>query len=229
MSAPPQTATAGLPPIVLLVEDDADTRDLYETALGMSGFWVAKAAEPDDALEYAKDLRPDSILMDIGLPTPAEGFFLARAFRQEPRLAQTSIVGVTGFEPETIQDGADLFTALFYKPVPLDLVVRRLRWLSAKSAVLRARAERAKARVPQLVSKSEELKNRAARLQDALLQSASATAEHPRYCPKCRKLLQFTERRTLSGTSFDYFSPCTTGCGIYCYDRSRHKLVALVE
>ncbi len=89
----------GVPPIVLLVEDDADTRDLYQTALGFAGLWVAQAADADDALEYAIDLRPDSVLMDIALPAPGDGFGLARALRESTRFSETPIVAVTGLEP----------------------------------------------------------------------------------------------------------------------------------
>jgi hypothetical protein len=49
-----------------------------------------------------------------------------------------------------------------------------------------------------------------------------------RTCPKCHKTLVFSERRSLEGTTFDYYSPCRNGCGLYCYDPSRRKMVTLV-
>ena len=225
----------GVPPIVLLVEDDADTRDLYQTALGFAGLWVAQAADADDALEYAIDLRPDAVLMDIALPAPGDGFGLARALRESTRFSDTPIVAVTGLEPGKLGVDADLFSAIFYKPVPLDKLVRRVKWLSLKSSVLRERSTRARARVPRLVAKSTELINRSARISEKRLgllggssDEASLASTIVRTCPKCRKPLLFSEQRTLDGTTFDYYAPCRNGCGLFCYDHSRRSMVTLV-
>jgi hypothetical protein len=56
----------------------------------------------------------------------------------------------------------------------------------------------------------------------------SMAASTVRTCPKCHKTLVFSERRSLEGTTFDYYSPCRNGCGLYCYDPSRRKMVTLV-
>jgi DNA-binding response OmpR family regulator len=225
----------GVPPIVLLVEDDADTRDLYQTALGFAGLWVAQAADADDALEYAIDLRPDAVLMDIALPAAGDGLGLARALRESTRFSETPIVAVTGLEPRKVGGGAELFSAIFYKPVRLTTLVRRVKWLSLKSSVLRERSTRARARVPHLVAKSTELLNRSARIGERRLglpggssDEVSLASTTVRTCPKCRKPLLFSEQRTLDGTTFDYYSPCRNGCGLFCYDHSRRTMVTLV-
>lgn len=224
---------SGVPPIVLLVEDDADTRDLYETALGFAGLWVAQAADADAALEYAMELRPDSVVMDIAIPAVDDGLALARALRDQSRVVETPIIAVTGLDPAKVQTEAGLFTTVFYKPVRLDQLVRRVKWLSLKSAVLRERSNRARSRVPALVAKSNELLNRSATLAGQLINGSSPLMEPEalsavRTCPKCRKPLHFTERRTLEGTIFDYYRPCRNGCGLYCFDHSRGKMITLV-
>jgi DNA-binding response OmpR family regulator len=213
------------------VEDDPDTRDLYETALGLSGLWVANAGDPRDALEYAADLRPDSIVMDVGLPTAADGLALAKAFREDARMAETPVVAVTGLDPEQIHPAAQLFSSVFYKPVSLQQLVRRIKWLSAKSAVLRSRGEKARARVPELVARSSELREKSARLEAHLnsLGAGLANSEAARTCPRCRKPLRFSERRTFEGTMFDYYAPCQTGCGLFCFDHARRKMITLVD
>ena len=237
MDARAVTSPAGVPPIVLLVEDDADTRELYDTALGFAGLWVAQAAGMDDALDYAIDLRPDSVLMDIAIPSAGDGFALARALRENSRFGETPIVAVTGLAPGKLKAQAELFTAIFYKPVPLDRLVRRVKWLSLKSAVLRERGDRVRARVPQLVAKSNELISRSHRLGEQHLQHLGACADARdtltaasivRRCPKCHKPLLFSEQRVLEGITFDYYSPCRSGCGLYCYDHSRRKMITLV-
>ena len=111
---------SGVPPIVLLVEGDAETRDLYETALEFAGLWVAKVADADAALEYAIDLRPDAVLMDIAIPSVDDGLELARALRENSRIVETPIVAVTGLDPARVEADSGLFATVFYKPVRLD-------------------------------------------------------------------------------------------------------------
>jgi DNA-binding response OmpR family regulator len=224
------TSSSTLPPIVLLVEDDPDTRDLYESALDDSGLWVAVSSSPADALQYAAELHPDSIVMDVGLPAAADGFGLAQALRADARLGETPIVAVTGLQREEVAPGADLFTSVFFKPVRLPELVSRVKSLSAKSAVLRARADRLRARVPHLVAKSTILREQSHRLADQFGAAVSSTSspEVVRSCPRCRKPLRFSERRMLAGTTFDYFLACEAGCGLYCYDHSLRKMITLV-
>src|SRR5688572_10231208 len=226
------STVSGVPPIVLLVEDDAETCDLYETALAFAGLWVAKAADAGAALEYAVELRPDSVLMDIAIPSVDDGLELARALRESSRVVETPIVAVTGVDPAKVQADAGLFTTVFYKPVQLDQLVRRVKWLSLKSSVLRERSERAQ--ISGHVAKSTKLRTRSATSQQLLNVKGSNVLTEPaelsavRACPKCRKPLHFAERRALEGTMFDYYRPCRNGCGLFCYDHSRLKMITLV-
>ena len=232
------TSPAGVPPIVLVVEDDTDTRELYDTALGFAGLWVAQAANMDDALEYAIDLRPDSVLMDVAIPSAGDGFALARALRENSRFGETPIVAVTGLEPGKLNAETGLFTAIFYKPVPLERVVRRVKWLSLKSAVLRERGDRARAQASLVVAKTTEWRDLSPRREhrsSTPLGVSAEASESPaatatvRACPKCRKPLFFSEQRALDGTTFDYYAPCRSGCGLFCYDHSRRRVITLVE
>ena len=231
---------ADLPPIVLLVEDDPETQDLYEAAFGSAGLWVATSVDADDALEYALDLGPDSVVMDIAIPAVGDGLGLVRALRENARFAETPIVAVTGLAAARLEVDAELFTTIFYKPVRLDQMVRRVKWLSHRSAVLRDRSEAARARVPGLLARSNALFSRSIRLGEERRgvvsdrSAAEAAAADPpevptvRSCPKCRKALLFSERRPLDGTTFDYYAPCRNGCGLFFYDHSRRKMISLL-
>jgi DNA-binding response OmpR family regulator len=222
----------GVPPIVLVVEDDPTTLELYDTALTLAGLWVAKAVEPGDALEYAMDLRPDAVVMDIAIPTLHDGINLARGFRESVKTADTPLVAVTDADPAKIRDTAGVFTSVFYKPVPLNQMVRRVRWLSLKSAVLRELGERARARIPELVARSTELLGRShalsRRCADITRVDPDLLTSTVRLCPKCRRTLTFSERRAHEGTTFDYYSPCRNGCGLFCFDHSRRTMITLV-
>jgi PAS domain S-box-containing protein len=76
--AVPQAALGGRR--VLLVEDEADTRDLLATALARYGAAVTTAASTAEALELLETLRPDVLVTDIAMPG-ADGYELIRRLR----------------------------------------------------------------------------------------------------------------------------------------------------
>jgi CheY-like chemotaxis protein len=54
---------------------------------------------PHDAIEAALADPPDLVLMDIGLPD-MDGYAVARRLREDPRLAATPLVAITGYGQE---------------------------------------------------------------------------------------------------------------------------------
>jgi CheY-like chemotaxis protein/two-component sensor histidine kinase len=72
-AAPPPAADGAIPARlagirVLVVEDEADTRDLLAAALGHSGAKVDPAGSAQEALEALRRQRPDVLVCDIGMP-----------------------------------------------------------------------------------------------------------------------------------------------------------------
>ena len=55
-------------PLVLVVEDYQDAREMYSAYLQFSGYRVAEATNGVEAIEQAQELMPDIILMDLALP-----------------------------------------------------------------------------------------------------------------------------------------------------------------
>ena len=55
-------------PLILVVEDYQDAREMYAAYLQFSGFRVAEAVNGLEALDKTRDLMPDIILMDLALP-----------------------------------------------------------------------------------------------------------------------------------------------------------------
>jgi DNA-binding response OmpR family regulator len=82
-------------PVVLLVEDDADTREVYASFFGSEGFRVLEAGDGVQALSRLARERPDVMLLDLGLPR-LNGVQLLRVMRQQPRLADLPVVVVSG-------------------------------------------------------------------------------------------------------------------------------------
>jgi len=53
---------------ILIVEDDADLRTMFQIALSLAGFDAAEARNGYEALQRVDDDPPDLIVLDIGLP-----------------------------------------------------------------------------------------------------------------------------------------------------------------
>ena len=86
---------SGLWPLVLLVEDYRDAREMYAEYLRFSGFRVAEAFDGLDALEKADALVPDVILMDLALPR-MDGWEVTRRLKRSARTCQIPVVALTG-------------------------------------------------------------------------------------------------------------------------------------
>ena len=76
-------------PLILLVEDFADTREMYSDYLTFSGFRVATATNGQEAVEQARTLEPDLILMDLSLPG-IDGWEATRILKADPATSSTS-------------------------------------------------------------------------------------------------------------------------------------------
>ena len=82
-------------PLVLVVEDYPDAREMYVEYLRFSGFAVAEAHDGFEALSKAKELLPDVILMDLALPR-MDGWEATRRLRLNERTRQIPVVALTG-------------------------------------------------------------------------------------------------------------------------------------
>ena len=105
-AAPPAvvTATAGAPGgastspgrRVLIVEDNADARDMLRTLLELKRHVVAEAPDGPTALATLQSFHPDVALIDVGLPG-MDGYELARLARAQPGGGEVRLVAVTGY------------------------------------------------------------------------------------------------------------------------------------
>jgi two-component system cell cycle response regulator DivK len=118
-------------PLILIVEDDRSTRVMYRDYLDGSGFRTAEAHNGFQALEKARELRPDAVLTDLAVPG-MDGFAFCRALKDLPTTRDIPILAMTG-HPEYLTDQARIHHAgisqVLSKPCDLDAVVRELRRL----------------------------------------------------------------------------------------------------
>lgn len=115
------------PTRVLLVEDDAELRDLVSRRLRSEGFVVSEVANGPDAVNAAREAPPDIILLDVGLPG-LSGFDVCRTLR--PDFAG-AILFLTARDAELdevlgLELGGDDYVV---KPVSTRVLVARIRSL----------------------------------------------------------------------------------------------------
>ncbi|MCX6020421.1 MAG: response regulator, partial [Chloroflexi bacterium] len=72
------------PETILVVEDEEAIQDLIATALRFTGFQVATASTGREAMNAARNGRPDLIVLDVNLPD-FDGFEVCRRLRSEGR------------------------------------------------------------------------------------------------------------------------------------------------
>lgn len=82
------------PPLILVVDDNADNREILEARLGSRGYATATAADGEGALAAVRELRPDLVLLDVMMPG-LDGLEACRRLKADPGLPFTPVILVT--------------------------------------------------------------------------------------------------------------------------------------
>ena len=137
-AAPPGAETRTARRHVLVVEDNPDSREVLTAVLQRSGHRVSAVADGPAGVHAALDLRPDVLLIDIGLPG-LDGYGVARAVRRALG-DEVYLVAVTGYgQPEDRRRAEEAgFDLHLTKPVDPDV----LRDLIDRDELARRRAGR---------------------------------------------------------------------------------------
>ena len=117
-------------PLVLVVEDYQDAREMYAAYLQFSGFEVAEAGNGVEAIEKTRELLPDIVLMDLALPR-MDGWEATRRLKNDERTRHIPIVALTGHALAGHAEGAreagcDAFVTKPCLPDALVAEIRRL-------------------------------------------------------------------------------------------------------
>ena len=84
---------------VLVVDDDAASREGLITILRVEGYPATGAADGEEALEVAQAVHPCLILLDLMMPV-IDGFQFRTAQLQNPELANTPVVLISALDDE---------------------------------------------------------------------------------------------------------------------------------
>jgi PAS domain S-box-containing protein len=119
------------PPVVrrrvLIVDDNRDAADWLATLLSLSGHDTHVALDGVEAVKAAERLRPDVVLLDIGLPR-IDGYEVCRRIRQQPWGRDLVIVALTGWgQEEDRQKSREAgFNTHLVKPVDDEVLMKLL-------------------------------------------------------------------------------------------------------
>jgi two-component system, cell cycle response regulator DivK len=128
------SSTARRVPLVLVVEDHDDTRDMYVAFLS-SSFQVMDAGDAEQALAAIAARRPDLIITDLSLPG-MDGFELIARVRRERATADIPVICLSGYGGPTHEEGARAAGCdrILQKPCALDVLQQTVEELLRNSA-----------------------------------------------------------------------------------------------
>src|SRR5580765_3622396 len=92
-------------PLILIVEDFDDAREMYRDYLEFSGFRAETARDGREAIDKARALQPDLILMDLSLPG-IDGWEATRMLKASPETRQIIIIALSAHALATEGDRA---------------------------------------------------------------------------------------------------------------------------
>ena len=103
---------------ILIADDVPASRELIGTILDEAGYNVIEASNGSEALNKARELTPDLILLDLHMPL-MDGYGVVGALRADPRFSMTPVVALTasamqGDRERALSAG---FTAYIAKPI----------------------------------------------------------------------------------------------------------------
>jgi len=130
----PPGVTASSRQRILLIEDNADGREMMAMMLEAQQYQVVRAIDGGEGLRLALEQPPDIALVDIGLPG-IDGYEVARRMRANPATCTVRLVALTGYgqESDRVRALEAGFDAHLVKPVDLNLLMEVLEQAEASA------------------------------------------------------------------------------------------------
>ena len=119
---------------ILIADDEPDILEIIEYNLTQEGYEVHTAKDGDEALQQAKKLRPDLVILDIMMPKK-NGVEVCEILRSQPDFNKTLIIFLTALNDESMQmrgfdTGGDDYVS---KPITPKLLTSRVNALFRRS------------------------------------------------------------------------------------------------
>ena len=126
-------STTGRRRVVMVVEDDRPVGELLASIINdEDGYYAIHVTRPSQALEALKQIKPDLLVLDVGLPGMS-GIELYDRVRMDDRLKQVPVMFETAVASEHRLDFKRRgITNVIEKPFELDQIVRTVRELAPR-------------------------------------------------------------------------------------------------
>jgi two-component system, cell cycle response regulator DivK len=114
--------------LILVVEDDAESRMLERDVLTYAGYRVLEATSAEAGLALAREARPALIVMDVRLPG-MDGIAALRELRSDPVMRDVPVIAVTAsaMNRDRRQIAAAGFDGYHDKPIDIDALIASVR------------------------------------------------------------------------------------------------------
>ncbi len=110
---------------ILICEDEKDVRESLTKILSKIDYQVSSVENGQDAINQARELKPDLILLDVRMPK-IDGLEVAKEVRKFDKLAK--IIFITAFASEEIRKEATRYDIYDYlvKPIPNEIICQKI-------------------------------------------------------------------------------------------------------
>ena len=124
------------PKRILVVDDDADQREITQSILETKGYEIVTAEDEADALARVEEHPPDLLILDVMMKHLDGGFTVCQRLKGDPRYKDIPVIMVTGvrekmrmdFSPES--DGGYLPADDFLeKPIRPEVLLEKVETL----------------------------------------------------------------------------------------------------
>jgi two-component system, OmpR family, alkaline phosphatase synthesis response regulator PhoP len=117
----------GKPKRILIADDEPDILEIVSYNLGKEGYEIYTAKDGNEAIDKAKQLHPDLIILDIMMPKKT-GVEVCKILRSQPSFEDTLIIFLTAMSDEAsqikgLETGADDYVN---KPISPKVLVSRV-------------------------------------------------------------------------------------------------------
>ena len=117
------------PPLVLVIDDAEDNREVYVQFFEFQGWRTATASDGEDGLDKASALAPTVIVLDLSLPL-MDGWEVARRLKANGKTRSIPVIALTGHalddsRRKAIAAGVDEYLTKPCLPADLAAVIRR--------------------------------------------------------------------------------------------------------
>ena len=114
------TAAVGADSVILVVEDEAESRESLRELLEIEGYTVETATNGKEALDKLDSLEPCFILLDLFMPV-MDGWQVLEKLRSDGRLSRLKVLVTTSAAANTPAD-----VPVLLKPLDFDRLLRTI-------------------------------------------------------------------------------------------------------